>query len=171
MESAISEEWVSLHHLGYPNYEISNFGNVRNVKKHSTVRIHPNQNKNYHVGLYRNGHRTNFSLGRLVAKIFLPRPENELFDTVVHRDGRTHNNRVENLEWRPYWFAKEYQMEFNDYTPYPVVEVVEETTGLTFKSGRLAASYFCVLESDVHRMCNTQQKVTLFPELIFKYKE
>jgi len=93
--------------LGYPDYEISNKGNVRSLDR---IVFHPNGNlnlkgkplkmriKNYgYVSLTNNGVSNNFYIHRLVAIHFVPNPENKT--QVNHLDGDKFNNNDWNLEW------------------------------------------------------------------------
>ena len=57
-----------------------------------------NAGKGYlYVDLYKNGERKRFYIHRLVAKTFIPNPENKPF--INHKDGNPRNNNVDNLEW------------------------------------------------------------------------
>ena len=49
------------------------------------------------VSLYKNGHKRNEKVHSLVARTFIPNPENK--KTVNHIDENKLNNTVENLEW------------------------------------------------------------------------
>jgi hypothetical protein len=49
------------------------------------------------VKLFKNGERKYFNVHRLVAKCFIPNPENKR--EVNHKDGNKQNNEVSNLEW------------------------------------------------------------------------
>lgn len=52
-----------------------------------------------YVGLSKKGHVKYFRVHRLVAKEFIPNPNN--YDTVDHIDFNKENNNVENLRWLP----------------------------------------------------------------------
>lgn len=89
------EKWKRI--VDYPNYEISNLGNIRNSRgKIMKQRI---TKRNYkEVGLRNGSDKQKFFLiHRLVAKYFLNEVEAKAY--VNHKDGDTHNNNVNNLEW------------------------------------------------------------------------
>lgn len=82
----------------WEDYYISNQGNVRHGEK--KVALCPNRNRRNYVYVYH--HRKEMkpkalSVHRLVARHFLPNPENKR--CVNHIDNDTQNNRLENLEW------------------------------------------------------------------------
>ena len=89
-------------------YEISNEGRVRRKLKDYRAIKKYNGNYKYLKVILHKGHKTNYfdvSLGgnrrelvhRLVAKAFIPNPENKLFVNHINGDGQ--DNRVKNLEW------------------------------------------------------------------------
>lgn len=92
----MEKEWKNI--TGYPNYMISNYGEVKNI---STGRILKGQNngKGYlHVALYDENHIGKcIMIHRLVAKAFVPNEYN--LDQVNHIDECKTNNRSDNLEW------------------------------------------------------------------------
>lgn len=96
-------------------YEISNLGNVRRkertLKAFNRYRICSKKLKGqdlkkrelrgyYSVGLWKDGKMHNKTIHRLVAKAFIPNPNN--LPVVNHIDGNKKNNRVDNLEWCTY---------------------------------------------------------------------
>ena len=89
------EEWKNI--IGYEGlYEVSNMGNVRNVRRNTLLRFSKNQGY-IQVYLYKNGIRTGFKVHRLVALTFIPNPDN--LPQVNHKDEDKTNNSVDNLEW------------------------------------------------------------------------
>ena len=82
----------------YNNYEISNLGNIRNkttknIRKWSLA----NGYNKCVLSLGERGKIATVYAHRLVAKAFLPNPNN--LPQVNHKDGNKLNNNVDNLEW------------------------------------------------------------------------
>ena len=105
------EEWRDIP--GYKGlYQVSNLGRIKSLidKKYDlnekVVKIINREKmlkqnltkKGYcNVKLYKNGKGKTYKIHRLVAKTFIPNPENK--PQVNHIDGNKQNNCVSNLEW------------------------------------------------------------------------
>ena len=76
-------------------YQISNKGNIKNLKKLLT----PTDNGNGYliIGLSKNGKRKNYYVHRLAASAFINNPDNK--PVVNHKDHNIKNNNINNLEW------------------------------------------------------------------------
>lgn len=87
-------------------YMISNLGNVlskvpNNGKPKKKIMKQSICSSGYmKVVLSKNGNHKQHMIHRLVAKAFIPNPENK--ETVNHIDGNKKNNCVDNLEWNTY---------------------------------------------------------------------
>ena len=81
--------------VDFPNYEISNFGNVRN-KKNEIVNQRINKDGCKRVNLYRRG-KYHKLVHRLVCEAFLENSEHKEY--VNHIDGNKENNNINNLRW------------------------------------------------------------------------
>lgn len=90
----MSEEWRTISN--FPNYEVSSFGNVRNVLTNKTMRQSLKGGYN-NVCLTNCEIRTSFKVHRLVALAFIENPENK--SDVNHKDKNKTNNCLSNLEW------------------------------------------------------------------------
>jgi NUMOD4 motif/HNH endonuclease len=102
------EVWKSV--VGYKGrYEVSSMGRVRSLDRLSSIgrivkgrmMVLPISHAGYpRVQLTDHGKPDTQIVSRLVAKAFIPNPENK--PCVNHIDGRPLNNSVDNLEWATY---------------------------------------------------------------------
>lgn len=92
------ETWKDIE--GYENlYQVSNTGRVRSIKNNKVYVL-----KQYttiygymKTILWKNNKMKNFPTHRLVAKAFIPNPNN--YPIINHKDENKTNNCVDNLEW------------------------------------------------------------------------
>lgn len=95
------EQWKPIQEFNN-EYEVSNLGRVRSMKRYGgqVWRIMPQtkQHHGYHaVMFWMNNKAYCRKVHRLVAQYFLPNPDN--LKEVNHIDGNKDNNHVSNLEW------------------------------------------------------------------------
>ena len=88
-------DWVKIE--GYENYSVNIKGEVRNDKSERILKLRLNQGY-YQVDLYKNcvGKKV-FRLHRLIAKAFIPNPNNYLL--IDHKNCIRSDNSIENLRW------------------------------------------------------------------------
>ena len=82
---------------GYEGYQVSNYGRVRNKKTGKILKPYITNKGYYTVGFWTDGKKKRLSIHRLVAKAFLPNPNN--LPEVNHINGCKTDNSVCNLEW------------------------------------------------------------------------
>ena len=90
MENIIIEEYRKI--AGFENYEISNFGNVRNVKTKCNRVFYLNKDNFYQINIGKTK-----TIHRLVAEAFIANIDNKL--NINHIDGNKLNNNVANLRY------------------------------------------------------------------------
>lgn len=89
------EVWKKIK--GYPNYEISSFGKVKNIKTNENMRVRKRPDLYIDIGLTKNGEQKNELLHRLVAKAFCKKQPGQT--EVDHIDKNRSNNNCANLRW------------------------------------------------------------------------
>jgi len=83
--------------IDFDNYEVSNFGNVRNIKTNRLLKPEKIKDGYIRFNLHKDSKVTHKQVHRLVAQAFLENIENK--PSVYHIDNNKLNNNVENLRW------------------------------------------------------------------------
>lgn len=91
----MNEIWKDIK--DYPNYMVSNLGNVKNIKTGKILKNRKNTKAYLYVGLCKNGKVKQYLVHRLVAEHFIPNPDN--LPQIDHINTNKIDNRVENLRW------------------------------------------------------------------------
>lgn len=139
----------------FDGYSVSSWGRIRNEKWDKTLSLSENQFGLLQVGLMRDGTQYHRSVPLLVAKAFLE-PFGEAFDTPINLDGDRHNNRLENLTWRPRWFAIKYNQQFKHPYENPIIELVVDLKSgeISNGSGECAIRYGLLEQDLVYSILN-----------------
>ena len=88
------EEWKNIDGLN-GEYQISNKGNIKHNNR--ILKSHKDRDGYLIINIYYDKRFNSFKIHRLVAKTFIPNPNN--LPQVNHIDCNKQNNNVENLEW------------------------------------------------------------------------
>jgi hypothetical protein len=144
------EKWAPI--LDFPGYSVSNLGRVRRDQTGRILRPKVNQTGVAYVGLMREYDQRQRGLAKMVAYAFL-KPQFEAFDTPINLDGNRLNCAVDNLMWRPRWFAVRYHQQFKD-DAYSISGLLNGSlraidTGELFDTPRAAACRYGLLERDI----------------------
>jgi hypothetical protein len=143
----MAEEWKPIEY--FEDYSISNYGRVRAEKSDRILRLSQNQVGLCCVGMMRRGEQRHRSVPLLVAKAFIPQPSDP-FDTPINKDGNRFNNTVDNIVWRPRWFAVKYNQQFRHPYENPILAPVYdlETEEISENSWECCKTYG-LLEQDL----------------------
>lgn len=145
----MQREWRELDE--FPDYAVSEFGEVTNMKTGMERKTSVNQQGIRTITLYQeNGCPATRSLAVLVASAFVPPAPQDHFDTVIHLDGDRTNCQVSNLAWRPRWFAIRFHKQFQHEQLYADKgHWVELRTGTEFFSMLDVVRTFGIYHIDV----------------------
>lgn len=133
----------------FPEYSVSSFGYIRSNKSGRILSTSPNQFGVVQVGLMKDGVQYHRSVPLLVAKAFLPIKPGP-FDTPINLDGDRLNNHVENLVWRPRWFAVKYNRQFRyPYEFHISRPIVDIKTGVMSANSLECAKEYGLLEDEI----------------------
>lgn len=128
-QGAYMLEWRTIE--GFEDYEISNEGQVFSHKSNKFLSPWLSGRGYLQVGLRKDGRTYTKTVHRLVAKTFIPNPNN--LPVVNHLDENQTNNRVENLEW----CSQEHNVKYSSYKNWKPVASYN-------LQGELIAEYPCL---------------------------
>jgi hypothetical protein len=131
----MTEEWVAID--GYPNYAVSNLGQVVNIKRDRVLLPRPNDEGHLRVSLSHEGQVRDFYVRRLVAAAFFTDYDSR--QQVFHWNDDKEDNTADNLRLR-----KQERLSRNSFLSTRKqtgrqVEVVE--TGDVYRTARDCARY------------------------------
>jgi hypothetical protein len=163
------EVWAPIP--GFPNYNISNLGNVYNIRENRIMRTSKNNWGYLKITLQtmvpdENGElvkqRFTRSVALMVAEAFVESP-NWLCDKVIVLDGNLENVAATNLAWRPRWYAYLYFQQSRKVQPvhYHNLAVQNVTTGYCYNNIIEAGMAEGLLYNDIWD--STYQAKKLFP--------
>lgn len=144
----MDEVWGEIE--GYPNYAISNHGEVVNIKFGRSLKPRANSRGYYQVVLYGDIGRREYYLHQLVAEVFLGDFRSGAH--IRHLDGDKQNNNVTNLRLRG-GISGDYE---TDYVRGRRVRIVE--TGQVFINAYACASYIGGQASNIYAVLRGKHK-------------
>lgn len=154
------EQWYELDE--FPDYAVSSFGEVHNIKTGMPRRTSINQQGIVKISLYKDGRELiTRSVAVLVAEAFCD-GQTEFFNTPIHLDGDRENCRADNLMWRPRWFAVQYHRQFQSPEFHASdVHIVDVDTGKEYYSVKEACMDLGLYYNDVYRSYIHEQQIPL----------
>jgi NUMOD4 motif len=143
----VIEDWIPIDF--FPEYSVSNYGRVRSEKSGRILALNDNQYGVLQVGLMKDGIQYHRSVPLLVARAFIPQ-DSVPFDTPINLDGDRHNNHVDNLVWRPRWFAIKYNRQFRyPYENSISARIIDLKTREVSENSFQCACRYGLLEQDL----------------------
>lgn len=138
---------------GVNGYKISNYGRLKNHK--GRISVGSNHSSGY---LWVSIAPKQYLLHRLVAKVFIPNPENK--EQVNHIDGNKKNACVSNLEW---CYNKENSQHAHDNGLHPNTKtIIQYDIDMNkineFKSQKEASNILHISHSSINQCCLHKQK-------------
>lgn len=145
----IEEVWETIP--DYPGYSVSNHGHVMNNRTERLVKPQFTNHGVVYVPLWGDNMGSTRSVKVLVAKAFLE-GETDVFDTPINKDGDKSNNHIDNLLWRPRWFANKYSRQFlYEYQHANDGPVFDVETEIRYDTVYIVGIMFGLLFRDVFR--------------------
>lgn len=143
----MEEEWKDID--DFENYSVSTYGRIRTNNSERILITYENQSGLVQVGLMQGGQQKHRSVPLLVARAFIPQPS-EPFNTPINLDGDRFNNRVDNLDWRPRWFAVKYNQQFRERYDNSIDAPLEDLeTGEVTENSLECAKRYGLLEKEI----------------------
>lgn len=171
--SNVNEEWRDID--GYEGlYKISNLGRVKSVERYVNhpkggVRIVRERIKNIEfdnnrprVELSRNGNKKKYLVYRLLAKAFVPNPNN--YNEVNHIDENPMNNSLDNLEWCTHRYninhgTRTSRASMAKWKGVGMYHPENDVLMMVFSSCLEAAKYMQVSSSSISTSCNKKGRL------------
>ena len=155
----MNEEWRDIK--GYEGlYQVSNLGRVRSLNYNKTRQIkelsYAKRRGYLGVTLYKNGKPKTFTVHRLVARMFIPNPNN--YPQVNHKDENKSNNDVKNLEWCTNEYNHNYGTRNERVGKSLSKKVICITTGEIFNSMREACRKYNISSGSMTECCQGKRK-------------
>lgn len=161
------EIWKALP--GVPGVEVSTLGNVRTLDmvvsngrgtypiKGRILKQCDTRDGYLQVSIKVDGKQATKKVHRLVAKAFIPNPDN--LPQINHKDCNTRNNNVENLEWCTPKYNCQYREKFGKSQGQPVLAVNLTTLEVShFRSQGEASRVIGVSNSHINDVINGRRK-------------
>lgn len=148
---------------GFPNYQVSNYGNIKNVKTNKVLRPGDNGKGYLYVNLRNKEKQERFYVHRLVASEFLPNLKN--YPQINHKDENKANNNLDNLEWCTSKYNNNYGTG-NARRKASNILSANRTGGISVQCVETGTTYYSIREAarTVHRANNNIMSVLDNPD-------
>jgi hypothetical protein len=155
----MAEQWAPL--LGYPGYSASTYGRIRNDKRLRVLTPMALRDNRPFVKLYLSGDQVTRNVSKLVCETFIA--PNQDWTTPIHFNGDLWNCRVDNLDWRPRWFAIKHAQQFRRKLPEYKKSLRELDTGWIYQNAWDPVLRFGLLYMDL--ILSIYNQTYVFPSM------
>lgn len=143
--------------VNFENYLISDKGEIKSIKTGKIMKPWLNK-EGYLTITLKNiyGKRKTFKVHRLVARTFIPNPDNKI--TVHHIDKNKQNNKINNLEWRTHKEQRAIHFKIKK-TEVPVMQMdLENKIIQIWHSQQAASKILDIPRTNINKCCNRKRK-------------
>lgn len=144
------EMWLTINE--FPKYEVSSFGNVRNIDTKEARKAHVNHQGFPTLTLYNSPNPSRYvrQLNKLVAEHFCPPPNFSNENSIWHINGDLTDCRAVNLKWDSRPRVLEWNTMHRDAVPkYKSPKIVHNDSGQVFDTAFDVGLYFGDTESAI----------------------
>lgn len=147
---------------GFPSYSVNTLGEVRHNKTGRIKATSPNTQGIHSVIMTLDKENFRRSVAVMVAETFIEKPVTREQLSPINLDGDRSNNAVENLAWRPRWFAVEYHKQFHPgYHPCLTRPIRDVDSGYEYSDSMVAATMHGLLDKDI--LLSIHNRTIVFP--------
>jgi hypothetical protein len=152
----MEEIWKTVE--DYPNYDVSSFGNIINNKTNKILKPSLNSSGYYRYTLINNLKKKSITIHRIVAKTFIPNPENK--PTVNHKDRNRINNKLENLEFATHLEQNLYKIKSSNIRRHAlkVLRISSKTNSILEIYNSLKEASEWVIKNNLSKIKNNNYK-------------
>jgi hypothetical protein len=158
----MEEVWKTITYA--KNYQISNLGNVKNIKRNNLIKVNYERlkktNTRARVGITNNDNKSKgYYLHRIVAEHFIDNPNN--LPEVNHKNGDFYDNTLTNLEWISKLDNMKHANENNLMNKFKrQIQVINKLTNVKqmFNSLTECAKHFNCGIGTISQICNNKKK-------------
>ena len=140
---------------GFENYEVSNYGNVRNIINLKQLKQSITPDGYCYLNLFKNKKQFTFRVHRLVAIAFIPNKENK--PTVNHINAIKTDNKLSNLEWATRKEQSQHCLKLGLNNSFKRKVICLETN-IIFESAVLAAKHYNINKATLTAKLNGNRK-------------
>ena len=140
---------ISHHIIGYPNYQVTQEGRVKNIQTNFYLKNSINSRGYYRITLCHEGTMKSVLVHQLVANAFIPNPHN--YKELDHIDRNILNNNFKNLRWASHGENQRNKNAYGKLKVKYITKTPAKTYRLYLKRCNLDETFPTLKEAIAHR--------------------